>query len=944
MASTAELNSSLEASNKPTGSETVALEATTGNETVATEATPANETVALETTPGNETVATEVTPGNGTIATEATPGNGTVAFEPTPGSETVATEATSGNGTETPKPTPGNETEAPKLTIGKETEASDQTPGSETMALNPTPRSNGTALINGFDEIEELMEKLQGAINKLKSKINGTPETGNMETTEAKPILIETILKLTTIDRTTATDQPNAASTTKIVKPSTRMKQPNGSGRTVPTLDALTDEQIKTEPTTETISKELNTGTKQPNGSEQTAPALDTTTDMPIKTEPTNETTDVQPFLGGNENLNSIRSKYSTLNGNHTPGGGNQQFNCNRHFNRHQQINFNQHRSRNQHFNRHRPQANQFNSRSINRALRSPCVHCGDAEHSLPICTHLTSFERYTVAKENGLCYMCGTPGHRSNTCSSSRKCYKCGGGHHFFICPNALNKIHPKQPKYKRSSNRHRQNCNLPHFYGELLYNSSIAAEDWTTSLTVVKESSKDRNSSHLYTNGNGSHKLINNNNTVTSTRSNASREIEENLSICSSHTRSVSGESHNCPNDCNGHSQKRNRSASGEYHYCPTDCNGHNLVKDLTEFSGNPLDWEEFYSQFKKLVEDSDLDPLLKLGYLRRKVDAKTKRAIQNYSNEDYDKVIKFLKAKFTGPASILQSITDYVHDLPNHTSKQTLEETQEAIERLRSVSSLMTKHKVDKSFALEIMRAFNTKIPRRMADKYVKTLQGKMPSIPDYLAVLEPLIADLMAKPIYYPDLAQERRKQARQNRPSTSRRMNRTHDYYDYYNQPSTQYRPKNQRPSYYQTPDELSFPCFDCDSESHTLPFCPQLTPAERMQVARKHYLCYMCLEKGHRSFECEYDQPCHWCNQMHNELLCTGEADDEEEDYKDDENFTSDQCNAINDQDDQSDYNEQPEEDWYNSIYQPDYHHRGTEQSTRHRQTPVNYQ
>ncbi|KAH9399618.1 response to interferon-alpha [Tyrophagus putrescentiae] len=175
----------------------------------------------------------------------------------------------------------------------------------------------------------------------------------------------------------------------------------------------------------------------------------------------------------------------------------------------------------------------------------------------------------------------------------------------------------------------------------------------------------------------------------------------------------------------------------------------------KDMPKFTGDSLDWPEFFAQFEESVINTDLEPVYRLSHLREKLDPETQSSIKNYVSSQFNEVVEFLKERFTSAAGIMLHIQEHVKSLPMATENQSFEDTERAVNRLRSVSSLLTLYGLEKSFELEIFRVFTSKIPKRLSDKYVKTLKGAMPSLAVYLSTLDPLLQRLRTEGIYYPD---------------------------------------------------------------------------------------------------------------------------------------------------------------------------------------------
>ncbi|KAH9401374.1 hypothetical protein TYRP_016758, partial [Tyrophagus putrescentiae] len=189
----------------------------------------------------------------------------------------------------------------------------------------------------------------------------------------------------------------------------------------------------------------------------------------------------------------------------------------------------------------------------------------------------------------------------------------------------------------------------------------------------------------------------------------------------------------------------------------FCPELLQLLNLIpsegEDDSEFS------ESEETDLLKLESDS------LLNFSSKKLDDKTRESIRSYTSKEYNEVLNMLDERFTSPAYVMQHIEEHVNSLPRATEGQPIEKTQEALDRLRSVVALMTIHQLERSFELEVFRAFSSKIPKTMSDKYVKTLRGQLPSLKNYLMKMEPLVKQRRAESIYYPDLAMTSRRRVR-----------------------------------------------------------------------------------------------------------------------------------------------------------------------------------
>jgi Protein of unknown function (DUF1759) len=63
-----------------------------------------------------------------------------------------------------------------------------------------------------------------------------------------------------------------------------------------------------------------------------------------------------------------------------------------------------------------------------------PCLFCNDSSHRSGKCK-IDVEGRKAALRSAGRCYICTKKGHRACDCTENRKCCKCGGKHHVYIC-----------------------------------------------------------------------------------------------------------------------------------------------------------------------------------------------------------------------------------------------------------------------------------------------------------------------------------------------------------------------------------------------------------------------------------------------------------------------------------------------------------------------------
>ena len=77
---------------------------------------------------------------------------------------------------------------------------------------------------------------------------------------------------------------------------------------------------------------------------------------------------------------------------------------------------------------------------NMQRSGNFPCIFCSKKDHRSAACP-MNLDQRMAAFKAKGRCYCCSKRGHRQSVCTENRKCMKCSGGNHVFICPSGSTK-----------------------------------------------------------------------------------------------------------------------------------------------------------------------------------------------------------------------------------------------------------------------------------------------------------------------------------------------------------------------------------------------------------------------------------------------------------------------------------------------------------------------
>ena len=87
------------------------------------------------------------------------------------------------------------------------------------------------------------------------------------------------------------------------------------------------------------------------------------------------------------------------------------------------------------------------------------------------------------------------------------------------------------------------------------------------------------------------------------------------------------------------------------------------------LESYDGNPLQWHEWFGQFRSAVDSAPLSPDVKLTYLKTLVTGRAKLAIANfaYCGSMYPQALKTLERKFGQPQAVVGAHLDKLSNYP-------------------------------------------------------------------------------------------------------------------------------------------------------------------------------------------------------------------------------------------------------------------------------------
>ena len=314
------------------------------------------------------------------------------------------------------------------------------------------------------------------------------------------------------------------------------------------------------------------------------------------------------------------------------------------------------------------------------------------------------------------------------------------------------------------------------------------------------------------------------------------------------------------------------------------------HKLPKlELVKFNGNLRDWLSFWTGFKKIHENQNLDKEEKFQYLIQTMvpDSIAAKLVNSYppTSANYENVIESLQDRF-GREDL--QIEVYVRELLQLVLRNAIKSSPNAPlsilyydlqSHLRSLKSLgVTTEKcsamllplVESSLPGEVLRAWQRSDlgKRDIDDTHNNTSTQSMDRLANLIKFIGSEVQgeeriSLAAEGF---DLGASESTRSRKNKYNSFNNVNHK------------------------DVPSAVGllaakgkhYNCLFCDSGAHGSATCAkamQISLKERQEVAKKKRACYNCLKYGHGSRDCRVNVRCEKCQRRHLTIMCRGEKD-----------------------------------------------------------------
>ena len=268
-----------------------------------------------------------------------------------------------------------------------------------------------------------------------------------------------------------------------------------------------------------------------------------------------------------------------------------------------------------------------------------------------------------------------------------------------------------------------------------------------------------------------------------------------------------------------------------------------------DVPTFDGDMLNWRTFWEQYEVSIHSrTQLTDAEKLAYLRHSLkDGPARHVIEGLSGSgtEYEEAIKCLQKRFDKPRLLHLAHVKAIVEVP-----EPKEGSGKELRRLHDVCSqhlrALKTMGYDPSGPL-VTSLIETKLDRSTMFEWQRHTQENS-DVPHYAEILD--FIDLRAR-------ASE----------TVLRELPKRHS------QPVHSKSCTQVRTAYVASVDTA---CVSCGVGKHPLYVCRKfksVSPEKRMDLVRRHQLCFNCLQSGHFTQRCTSDQKCRECHRPHHTLL-----------------------------------------------------------------------
>ena len=290
-----------------------------------------------------------------------------------------------------------------------------------------------------------------------------------------------------------------------------------------------------------------------------------------------------------------------------------------------------------------------------------------------------------------------------------------------------------------------------------------------------------------------------------------------------------------------------------------------------ELPKFSGNPLEWTEFWDCFSAMVDQSEFSETEKFWRLRECLSGSALLSIKGLSRQacNYTVAKELLKKQFGNLSKIIDTHVSKISTLEcsNDSAKALRVFYDQAMVHIRALESLgMT----ESSFGTFVVPILNKKLPKGIQLRISRAMLIEGSDGPLKLTQM----MNLLQQEVQAHELCDVQPEKGKKEKEKDKKSKSKAKDSGTVTSlQTKAEKAEKRKRTPY----------CIFCQSEDHFTSDCETYTGRERKERAIELKRCIRCLAEGHFKPACPQKKRCYKCRGKHHTAMHEGEPNEGEE-------------------------------------------------------------
>ena len=274
---------------------------------------------------------------------------------------------------------------------------------------------------------------------------------------------------------------------------------------------------------------------------------------------------------------------------------------------------------------------------------------------------------------------------------------------------------------------------------------------------------------------------------------------------------------------------------------------------------FDGSILHWQTFWDQYESCVHNQrDLSDVDKFAYFKSLLTSSASECVSGLtlSNANYAEAIRLLQERFGNTQLLINAYMESFVKLPVVKSMNQVAELRVTYDQLETtVRNLKTVNVEIETYGSFLVPLLTQKLPDELAIIMSRKFRSTVWDLKEMLIIFKDELEAKERCPVSAANTISKREKST----PFSTMNLH--------------QQQQRNQKPN------RRGRSCPFCREEGHTPSRCPNVTDAKsRKAQLRRKGRCFVCLQSGHISYNCQLEYQCKKCDERHNISICDSDV------------------------------------------------------------------